>query len=60
MSLWQILVVIGIIVIPLIASVWLTLWTVQKRGIGPKPTYRPKPEDTVSDSDREQQDRVTS
>lgn len=40
MSFWQILVVIGIIVIPLVLSIWMTLWTVEKRGRGPKPVYR--------------------
>jgi hypothetical protein len=40
MSFWQILVVIGVIVIPLILSIWMTLWTVEKRGRGPKPVYR--------------------
>lgn len=41
MTLWQILVVIGIIVIPLILSIWMTLWTVEKRGRGPSPYKRP-------------------
>lgn len=43
MTFWEILIVIGIIVIPLIASIWLTLWTVEKRGRGPAPYYKPEP-----------------
>jgi hypothetical protein len=42
MTLWQILVVIGIIIIPLILSIWMTLWTVEKRGRGPSPYKRPE------------------
>lgn len=41
MTFWQILIVIGIIVIPLILSIWMTLWTVEKRGRGPSPYKRP-------------------
>lgn len=41
MSFWEILAVIGIILVPLVLSVWMTLWTVEKRGRGPKPVYRP-------------------
>lgn len=44
MTFWQILIVIAIIVIPLILSIWMTLWTVEKRGRGPRPVYRTKPE----------------
>lgn len=43
MTLWQILIVIAIIVIPLILSIWMTLWTVEKRGRGPSPYKRPEP-----------------
>lgn len=46
MTFWEILIVIGIIVIPLILSIWMTLWTVEKRGRGPKPSSpyrRPDP-----------------
>lgn len=43
MTFWQILIVIGIIVIPLILSIWMTLWTVEKRGRGPSPYKRPEP-----------------
>lgn len=59
MELWQILVVIGIFVVPLIASIWLTLWTVQKRGRGPTPYYRPKPEEPPAAPDRERSDEAT-
>lgn len=41
MSFWEILAVIGVILVPLVLSVWMTLWTVEKRGRGPKPVYRP-------------------
>lgn len=52
MTFWQILIVLGIIVIPLIASIWLTLWTVEKRGRGPAPYYKPKsPEDQSHEAD---------
>lgn len=47
MTLWQILVVIGIIVVPLILSIWMTLWTVEKRGRGPTPYKRPDPKPTT-------------
>ncbi len=49
MTFWEILIIIGIIVIPLIASIWLTLWTVEKRGRGPKPYYRTKPPEDDQD-----------
>lgn len=58
MTFWEILLVIGIIVIPLILSIWMTLWTVEKRGRGPKPSspYRraepAQPEKQVESSDR--------
>lgn len=42
MTFWQILIVIGIIVVPLILSIWMTLWTVEKRGRGPSPYKRPE------------------
>ncbi|HEX2281242.1 MAG TPA: hypothetical protein VHG52_05705 [Thermomicrobiales bacterium] len=41
MTFWEILIVIGVIVIPLILSIWMTLWTVEKRGRGPSPYKRP-------------------
>lgn len=37
MTFWEILMVIAIILIPLALSIWMTLWTVEKRGRGPKP-----------------------
>lgn len=57
MTFWQILIVIGIIVIPLIASIWLTLWTVEKRGRGPAPYYKPRPPE---EEDNEARDKPTS
>lgn len=57
MTFWQILIVIGIIVIPLIASIWLTLWTVEKRGRGPAPYYKPKP---PAEEDHEAGDKPAS
>ncbi|CAN5366077.1 hypothetical protein BH23CHL1_BH23CHL1_23660 [soil metagenome] len=57
MTFWQILIVIGIIVIPLIASIWLTLWTVEKRGRGPAPYYKPRPPE---EEDNEARDKPAS
>jgi FtsZ-interacting cell division protein ZipA len=57
MTFWQILIVIGIIVIPLIASIWLTLWTVEKRGRGPAPYYKPGP---PKEEDNEARDKPAS
>lgn len=51
MTFWQILIVIGIIVIPLILSIWMTLWTVEKRGRGPSPYKRPEPQQPVTDDE---------
>jgi hypothetical protein len=51
MTLWQILVVIGIIVVPLILSIWMTLWTVEKRGRGPTPYKRPEPKPSVEEQE---------
>lgn len=51
MELWQILVVIGIIVVPLILSIWMTLWTVEKRGRGPSPYKRPEQTPAPSNED---------
>lgn len=53
MTFWQILIIIGIIVIPLIASIWLTLWTVEKRGRGPTPYYRPEPKSPEPDASQD-------
>lgn len=60
MSFWQILVVIGIIVIPLVLSIWMTLWTVEKRGRGPKPVYRPgQPPSPAAAPPAEESDKPT-
>jgi hypothetical protein len=53
MTFWQILIVIGIIVVPLILSIWMTLWTVEKRGRGPSPYKRPESQPAAT---REQPD----
>lgn len=63
MTFWQILIVIAIIVIPLILSIWMTLWTVEKRGRGPSPYKRPEPQQPVLDDKEaggdDQSDRQT-
>ena len=51
MTFWQILIVIAIIVIPLILSIWMTLWTVEKRGRGPSPYKRPESQQPVLDQE---------
>lgn len=58
MTFWQILIVIGIIVIPLILSIWMTLWTVEKRGRGPSPYKRPEPQQQVEDVEQSGDDQL--
>jgi hypothetical protein len=55
MTFWQILIVIGIIVVPLILSIWMTLWTVEKRGRGPSPYKRPEPQSTLEPEQSDEQ-----
>jgi hypothetical protein len=55
MTFWQILIVIGIIVVPLILSIWMTLWTVEKRGRGPSPYKRPEAQPASEQEQPEQQ-----